>query len=512
MKQQCLFTLATLLALSNAHAEVTHNVKGQEVVFSESNDERCVILNKIPAFGNMSQEDVEKLYSKKDLEKEKAYCEFDFYSSDFALCPKTWSTSPGIVIYDLTKRDENGPPLAPSKFESERCSHGKTAHRGEPNDSVKLAKKFLKYKTSMNDQDTSGTYSRSSLLYYHLSRYFDTTVEVPVAVYRSLNSKIYLDRVASKAVPQGRMNRAGWERLKTALTTGSYPNPSELFADTTDLSQVFGVLLKDKGQRYNKVFNGTREGGEAGQNKHYQETAPYLALRSNRGDLREDIANALDQVSRDSGLSDVSTNITVPQMVFWMKEATEIGLLDFILSQQDRVGNIDFEWKWYYIDTNSNDETVVKNQDAKDSNNDDWEVQRPKGINLSPPPEIADKNPILIQRTNIGDNDAGARVPYANDSKKYGFLDRLTHFGAKTYKRLIMLDKDLQNQGQLYTYLSTTFGIDTRQFQQIVTNTRLAAEKLKEQCNKKTMKFDLEPKKSVLGEFSVENLDCDNPL
>ena len=35
-------------------------------------------------------------------------------------------------------------------------------------------------------------------------------------------------------------------------------------------------------------------------------------------------------------------------MIFWMKELTEIVLLDYIFNQQDRVGNIDYVWTWYY--------------------------------------------------------------------------------------------------------------------------------------------------------------------
>lgn len=55
--------------------------------------EQCVALAKIPG-GD---------YSIKDLETENLYCSLDFYSGPFALCPKTWSTSPATMVYDLSE-------------------------------------------------------------------------------------------------------------------------------------------------------------------------------------------------------------------------------------------------------------------------------------------------------------------------------------------------------------------------------------------------------------------------
>ena len=37
---------------------------------------------------------------------------------------------------------------------------------------------------------------------------------------------------------------------------------------------------------------------------------------------------------------------TIPQMVLWMNEVSEIAILDYIFNQQDRIGNIDFIWYW----------------------------------------------------------------------------------------------------------------------------------------------------------------------
>jgi hypothetical protein len=48
-------------------------------------------------------------------------------------------------------------------------------------------------------QRTGATYSQASPLYYHFSRYLNATVDVPVAVMRTMDAKEHLRRVASSA-------------------------------------------------------------------------------------------------------------------------------------------------------------------------------------------------------------------------------------------------------------------------------------------------------------------------
>ena len=73
-------------------AAASDAVRGVETTFTSPNGliERCVRIAPIPG-GD---------YSNGDLEDEAAYCAIDFYSDGVALCPKTWSTSPGTMVYD----------------------------------------------------------------------------------------------------------------------------------------------------------------------------------------------------------------------------------------------------------------------------------------------------------------------------------------------------------------------------------------------------------------------------
>lgn len=120
-------------------------------------------------------------YSKKDVEQEEKLTTLDFYSPQIALCPKTWSTSPGTMVRDISKTG-----VSQAAYESQ-CK-GKAVPAG--------VKKTAVFKQSMNEHNTSGTFSPSALLYYHFARYFDTSVTVPVAVYREMDCKLHLQNLS----------------------------------------------------------------------------------------------------------------------------------------------------------------------------------------------------------------------------------------------------------------------------------------------------------------------------
>ena len=159
-------SLALTLIMIAAPALASDAVRGTETTFGSPNGitERCVRIPPVPG----------GVYDNDDLEQEAAYCAIDLYAADTALCPKTWSTSPGTMVHDISEG-----PYAGNRVEFERnaCKEGKSADR--------LAKDTLaKFKPTMNAKRTSGTFSPSPLLYYHFSRYFDMTVKVPVTVWR----------------------------------------------------------------------------------------------------------------------------------------------------------------------------------------------------------------------------------------------------------------------------------------------------------------------------------------
>ena len=86
--------LAAALLLSLAAAALAEDaVLGTETLFSSPNGtaERCIRIAPMPGAA----------YSADDLGTEQAFCAIDLYAPTVALCPKTWSTSPGMIIRPL---------------------------------------------------------------------------------------------------------------------------------------------------------------------------------------------------------------------------------------------------------------------------------------------------------------------------------------------------------------------------------------------------------------------------
>ena len=470
--------LAASIALLASVAMSSDAVKGQASTFISPNGlaETCIRIDPIPG----------GTYDKGDGADEAAYCEIDLYADAVALCPKIWSTSPGMMIYDLSGGSYAGNRTG---FEREACREGKGANRHATD-------VLAKFKTTMNAEGTSGTYAPSSLLYYHFSRYFDATVKVPVAVWRSMDAGAHLSEVASSGLSLsggkhgGRMNHEGWRAFVNADNSPkSYHPTDDLF--TGNREQIYGVLLLSPGHRYASEINGTRASGWGkGQNKDFQKTPAYLALRSEKP-LEEAISEGLEIGRKDRRIArDIAPDVTHQQMVYWMKELTEIVLLDFIFSQQDRVGNIDFTPYYYWLENGKLTHKRAKHHESRDG---------------SVPADA-----LLIRRTNLNDNDAGGRVQYANFAKSTGMLEKLRHMGGDTYAKLMALNDDLQNGGPVRSWLESSLGLSEAEVKQVAKNTALAAGILQKTCAEGNMTFDLQPKAYYeTGRVEPESVPCD---
>ena len=452
-------------------------VRGQETNYTSPGGvtEQCIALAPMPG----------GKYRAGDRKQEQKYCGIDFYDANTALCPKIWSTSPGTIIYDLSAGSYAG---RVKQFEQTVCKDSKGAKKQN-------IKKLAKFKSTMNTRETSGTFSTASLLYYHFSRYFDTVVDIPVAVWRSIDRKNHLHRVSKPGAhlsTKNRMLHAGWLKMVSAEQDPSTYHPEdELF--TADGQAIHGILLNSPGHRYNSSVDGTRASGWGkGQNFDFQKTAPYLALRSEKS-LAEAVKHGLHSARSNTKMNhDLGKNVSAPQMVFWMTELTEITLLDFIFNQQDRIGNIDYLSYWYWLENG--------------------QVHRVKAHNKRIPADLSTKNPLLLKHTQLNDNDAGGRVSYINFTKKTQMLEKQRHYRAAVYKRLLRLNHDFAAQGELYQYLRDTFALSEKQLHHIVINTEEATAILQETCREGKLRFDLDPYEFLrTGTTAEQKIDCEQP-
>lgn len=433
-------------------------VQGEPSTFTSPSglQEQCIRITPLPGAH----------YSKHDLKREKAYCKLDFYT--LALCPKLWSTSPGTILYDIDAEAFGGDY---AQFEKQHCGGGHHAR------SAALDKPAT-FKISVNDRDTSATYAPSSWVYYHLSRYFDTNTQVPVAVYRSMDKAEHHQRVVQPALgyTEGhrnlRMLAAGW-RFLDQVESGGGTSASRRAALSDENRQVFGVLLDNKGDRYGPEINGTRESGwGVGQNLDFQQTAPFLALRSELS-LNEAAKQAVHEARANPQMAKkLPADTSVKQVIFWMQDVAEIALLDYLLGQQDRIGNIDYSWRWYWLE--------------------DGELESEAAHGATAPESLQAFNPQRLRRSAINDNDAGVRRGYANFAKKAGMLDKLRHYPADLYQKLGLLAADFAAEGPIHGWLSGPAGLSKKELSAIATRTQEAFSLLQRDCNSGALKLDID--------------------
>jgi hypothetical protein len=470
----CLRFLSSLILISLVgNVSASSEVRGKIHHYRSPNgvQERCVAIAHIPG----------GVYSTSDNKLERQYCAIDFYNKDTGLCPKTHSTSPGAMVYDL-----KGSPYAgyQTRFEKEICARGFHAE-------IKVAGEPLAYKVTMNAKGTSGTFSTASLLYYHFSRYLDAAIHVPVSVYREMDRKAHRQRVTRRGLALSahskakKMIHAAWTIVDRAETRpSSYKPTDELF--TVDRKAIYGILIHPKGTRYSPEINGTRKSGwGVGQSKDFQQTPPFLALRSAKP-LAAAIDDGLAQGRRHHAKG---SHADPRQMAFWMQELTEITLLDYIFSQQDRIDNIDYRHYWYWLDQGR--------------------LQHRLAHGPRPPKDIAAHHPIRLKRTWLNDNDAGGRRAYANFTKKTWMLEKIRHYNPRTWKRLMAMERDFAKHGKLYQYVRDSFGLSAAQLKLIVDNTHNAAAILKKSCRAGHLRFDLDPEAFFLhGSTKPAKLNC----
>ena len=473
------WVLFSLILCATTHVSAG-TVSGTVTFYTSPNgiDEHCIVLDRMPG----------GVYSDADKAREQAFCSIDFYTGSHALCPKVFSTSPGTLVYDISRGSFAGKADA---FEDKQCATSSPVKRGAMGEPVS-------YKMTMNDAHTSATFATASLLYYHFSRFFDSAIHVPVSVYRSMDKEVHLVRVTQRGLgvsaqrKGGAMNHAGWEVMQAAeKNPAAYHSTDELF--THDRKQVHGILLHPHGDRYSAEINGTRKSGWGmGQNLDFQETAPFITLRSEQP-LLEAIEAGIHEAAGNSILRQAMQHgVVTEQMVFWMQELTEITLLDYIFSQQDRIGNIDYLNYWYWVDNG--------------------EIRRAPASSSTVPEEIAIHHPVKLRYTQLNDNDAGARLPYANFTKKTRMIEKIRHYNPNTYRRLMRLAADFEARGELHDYVQSSFGLSDRQFNQILNNTRLAAGVLRDACHAGKLRFDIDaPAYLVTGKSVEHKVDCDTP-
>ena len=537
-------TLLLPLTLSAAFLDLTHapSLSYQPMTFqipgSSQQVEHCLPITTFPD---------SKLKSKRKKEEIKL-CSYNIYDTglathpkvkELAACPKTYNSSTAIEFYKIPKG------MTKREFQRKVCPMGRN-ERKRFSDRNKYPTKLAKFKFT-----SPGVTTGSILGYYQLARFLDAA-EVPASVLRTVAidfaldmslTGLYLSRKArskflskywsqqsyifvnsmfdsTSSVPRSVANDRryglgivpnGYFLNNRRLRSASIGHWSERQL-TSDQRQVVGVLAKNpRGERYYAEISGLKT-RRPRIDQFRKGSVYYKPLQINR---------SLERVLGSRDLKKVG------QKLKGMQDTSNLLVIDFLMGQSDRVGNIHYYDYYYY--TNSEGKLKRIKEDSY------------KKLLKIPTAELSEKQQLVLQQLKVKgvelkvmllkDNDGGFDL---NKAKKYHLLAKVKrssssfrkwknrpelyrnssmvvkHFDPKVYKRLVKLYRWLENgsarQQEITDYLQNELRFTDQELKKFKNNLTALYNALYYNCLKGDLFLDLSLKEYFSNDQSRTNL------
>ncbi|MNL04275.1 hypothetical protein D3C87_1248420 [compost metagenome] len=255
-----------------------------------------------------------------------------------------------------------------------------------------------------------------------------------------------------------------------------WASPKTMADDVYDVTGtlVYGALSKNptKEANYTVVYaNGPYESGYP----RLLAQPPFQKVADHR---------SVQTIAQTSDLS-----VVIPTVV-QMKDVSDMILLDVLLQQDDRPGNISFIYSWYWLE---NGKIVTKK--SKTKTNKKSKEREP----IIPKDEMhmLDKA-YLVKEMLLKDNDCGVDVnKRENKFRKNGALEKVRHMSADTYVRFMKFAK-IAKSAKVTHWLKTELLFRDADIKGIKgkktnfhSNLDFAAKTLQENCRSGFLKLDL---------------------
>jgi hypothetical protein len=381
-------------------------------------------------------------YRSNDKEKENTLCGYDFYSN-VGICPKYNSTNPGVLLLKPNNK------YSKSSIDSSSCNVKAMDLSTE-----------AKFKQSISCSNTSAI-----LAYYQLSRQLGYVGRVPVAVIRTMDRNVHsqLTQKANIALRSSRdLIAQTWDLFRKA-----HRNPEDypLIFDSTR-SQVYGAL-SDNPKNEEKYTEVSGTGSYANRYQSFLLQGPFQRVASSRS-VRELV-----------GSSDF---IKIAQTVTQMKDVGDMVLIDTLLNQQDRIGNIHYKFFWYSVNPQTPGQIDRAKSDTK------WK----NGRLIIPSEESAamkNRKSVLVKEMLLKDNDCG--VNKDNMMRKVSALEKVRHLSYLTYAQFMKFQKSLSDSS-IRDYFTTELLFTRTDYASLQDNAAKARDILKSRCRAGQLRFDVD--------------------
>ncbi len=433
-------------------------------------------------------------HKKKDLEKEHKLCEIDFNTRP--LCPKLNSTNPGTLVVEMDQsKDHNF--FDPTDANCKNKDFGVEA----------------KFKQSI-----TCSYTPSALAAYHLSRILGNQLITPVTVARSMDQKKH-EKLIDQAlrILKGRNQEIiykSWNQFKNQNATVSEP---KLYLQSEKNPLLYGALSENP----KREFIYTEVSGVGPYETRYERFRQQIPFKrvSDERSVKEIIEHETPHLKSLPALQQM---IDVSNMI----------VLDTLLNQDDRIGNIHFYLSYA---TFNSDGSYTMDKLKKEDLNFIQNTQRKKYKSLSRwkeeditnATEIYKKykldqnlkenkktsfntNGILVRQMILKDNDCGVDVDKrSNNMKRISAVESLRHISPTTYHNLLRLHEAAQkrnhhndsNSRSLNEFFIKTLLYREKDYQNtkgkgFMDNLKKVTETLVKNCKNGLLKLDLEIQKT----------------
>jgi hypothetical protein len=434
--------VSTLTWSSEKNAVSQKNIK-------ESTVEICKVAEHFPGgkYQYKSKSEIDE-----DFIDEQSLCNLNYQinsgKNSVAVCPKLHGLSPALNFFEI--------PDGMSKqiLEGNLC---------EVKD-FKL-EKIAKFKVT----EPSGCSSTSSILgYYHLSRILGDILHIPVSVSKTIDVEYFKKNVdaahlATKEKSKKTFNT--WNKVSKALLPTANPyNKSKLL--TNDGKHVYGAMSKV--MKKEKPYHEFDVASRVRIWEQFKNTNPYYKLLMIHQPIHEIIPN---QFTREN-----------VQNLVAMRDTSNMLLMDYLMSQHDRLDNISYKEKYYW-------------QEVLDHGG--YRIKRDKPLKLSAK-LIKKLKPLIIKEMALKDNDCG--VAYSNDVKKNKLLLSTAHMDPKTYHRLLWF-RSIIDQKETESFFQDELIFSDAEWKNFRKNVVDIASFLENKCKREELRLDLE-----LDYFESQNL------
>ena len=413
--------------------------------------ESCVIPKHSPLAQHKSQ----------DRQDEALLCGLDFYNmtstydisiTQAAICPKNHSTNPAVEIYRLKSKS-----LSIQAYEAQQCRLPSKKR------DKKVAKRLAKFKQSI-----SCSYTPSILAYYHVSRMLGNIVAVSPAVIRTMALQQHRKiaklgyKVARKY--KQKIQAQTWKNFievenhidsKSNRLGKKYSN--QIF--TLDNKQIFGAIQKDV--------------------KHEEKYKEFYIKNVKNSYRRLTSQPFVKKLMRKN----LNANASIAA-IFQLKDYADMLLIDYLLSQEDRFGNMAYKDYHYFVnETGQIARTRIKDRETPL----DQEVKNPNGYK--------------VRRLVLKDNDCG--VNRMNRTQKSKIMSKIRHISLNSYQYLLKLEANIETENLEHFFKNELlFTVkDWENFEQAVQN---LSRVLQKNCHSGRLLLDLNPHRKMLG---LERID-----